>query len=490
MVLAQTDPTPRKRKASPVESPTRRQDTCLVENTIEQWLETVPSASDEKSIRIKPAKSETRKRLKAQPRTQWQEQTQDTSDPRWSVSGTRRSRKSDSKTVQVQKRPEVDASFYPLTQDALEELEFMNSSQIDKNNSMSQSVSGHQSEASLGPTDPDYESQLRARKIYTGRNTIYPGNLEEVKAALAATRASPGPDNITAESFPRRVRKTGNESGAMQALLPKLLPIIDRYWDSENDALSLNRQWDRHNLPEQDIRPFLKPPKPDQAFGFTPQTFPFPQASLCLKSAMCPTRDLAWPYCTIEIKGRQGQLDVARLQNSLNGAVMMNNMLELKSMLGKVDEVLGQIIVVTMELTTESISLCGQVTTRNTAGELERDSVPLFVASALDPTGDAFKKSYQHSMNMIETFRARTLRWLKEDMAALEDRLTAQMRRGLSHMTPPSSHQDRDRSPKRRGSRGSSRGTARSLTRQRSNLMDVLQPSGDEQSQSGPQQNQ
>jgi hypothetical protein len=73
---------------------------------------------------------------------------------------------------------------------------------------------------------------------------------------------------------------------------------------------------------------------------------------------MSPARDIAWPYCTIEIKGPQGQLNVARLQNSLNGAVMMNNMLELRRMLGKEYELLGQIIVVTMELTTESISLC------------------------------------------------------------------------------------------------------------------------------------
>jgi hypothetical protein len=51
------------------------------------------------------------------------------------------------------------------------------------------------------------------------RKTIELSNLREVKAALAATRESPEPDDATAENFPRRVLKSGNEGGAMQALL-------------------------------------------------------------------------------------------------------------------------------------------------------------------------------------------------------------------------------------------------------------------------------
>lgn len=66
---------------------------------------------------------------------------------------------------------------------------------------------------------PDYESRLRARRIYCMRKTIELSNLREVKAALAATRESPEPDDATAENFPRRVLKSGNEGGAMQALL-------------------------------------------------------------------------------------------------------------------------------------------------------------------------------------------------------------------------------------------------------------------------------
>jgi len=62
----------------------------------------------------------------------------------------------------------------------------------------------------------------------------------------------------------------------MQGLLPQLLPIIDRFWDSDSDAHPVDQQWDRRVLLDPHLHPSLKPPKPDQAFGFTPEAFPFP----------------------------------------------------------------------------------------------------------------------------------------------------------------------------------------------------------------------
>jgi hypothetical protein len=81
---------------------------------------------------------------------------------------------------------------------------------------MSQSLSESQSDGanSLGPTDSDYESRLRDRKIYCMRTIIESSNLKEVKAAFAATTESPEPDDVTAESFPRRVQTGGNEGVA------------------------------------------------------------------------------------------------------------------------------------------------------------------------------------------------------------------------------------------------------------------------------------
>jgi hypothetical protein len=82
----------------------------------------------------------------------------------------------------------------------------------------------------------------------------------------------------------------------------------------------------------------IKPAKPDQAFGFTLGNSvsagePARQASDVpgMRSRLA---------ITVETKGRQRHRDVARLQNSLNGAIMMNDMLQLKRVLGKEDEFL------------------------------------------------------------------------------------------------------------------------------------------------------
>ena len=290
---------------------------------------------------------------------------------------------------------------------------------------MSQSLISTQSDRSsvVKPTEPEYEALLRERGVFSlSRKAPEPNNIDEVKRALASARKSPGPDNDTAENFPRRVRKSGNEGGAMQCLLPKVLPIIERFWDSDNDALPVNQQWDRQMLLHPELRPSISPPKPDQAFGFTPDAFPFPQAALFMKSAMYPARDLAWPYFTVEAKGRQGHLDIARLQNAHNGAVMLNNMLQLKRTLNKEHEIFGRIRAITMELTTESVSLCGQVAIKNASGTPEFHSLCLSCSSAVDPTGTAFKESYRHAMNAVELMREQTFEWITADMALLEER--------------------------------------------------------------------
>jgi hypothetical protein len=326
-VLAQTDSMPRKRKSAADDFPTKRQRTSPRKDTIEKWLAAVPPTSNQTRSQSEPGRGELRarpeaqppyqtntqskfgiglrKRLNTEPQTQRLQSVQNTLEPTLSAfesnprPSPKRKRRA-SGTSEVRKRLKVDLQPHQLTQNTLDNLKSTKSEET----SMSRSVSETQSETSVGPTDPDYESRLRARRIYSKRTTVEPSNLEEVKAALAATRNSPEPDDITAKKLRRRVQKSGNEGGAMQALLPQLLPIIDRHWDSKNDTFSIDQQWDRYNLPEPDIRPLLKPPKPDQAFGFTPQTFPFPQASLCLKPIMSPARDIAWLYCTIEIKGR------------------------------------------------------------------------------------------------------------------------------------------------------------------------------------------
>ncbi|KAL2434727.1 hypothetical protein ABEF95_004312 [Exophiala dermatitidis] len=91
---------------------------------------------------------------------------------------------------------------------------------------MSQSCISSQSDRSavVKPTDPDFETLLEDRGIYAlSRNAPEPTNITEVRGALGSTRKSPGPSDDSAENFPRRVRKSVNEGGAMQALLSAIL---------------------------------------------------------------------------------------------------------------------------------------------------------------------------------------------------------------------------------------------------------------------------
>ena len=57
-------------------------------------------------------------------------------------------------------------------------------------------------------------------------------------------------------------------------------------------------------------------------------------------------------------------------------------------------ELLSRIVVMSMELSTESISLSGQLVVRNAAGVYDYHTLCLHCASAVEPTVKAFKNSY------------------------------------------------------------------------------------------------
>jgi hypothetical protein len=311
------------------------------------------------------------------------------------------------------------------------------------------------------PTDPDYESLLRDRGIiYDNTDSGGPKDLEEIERLICNERQSPGPDADACKRFPRRSRKSGNENGALQALLPQVLPIIDNLWDSPNDALPLNMAWDRQILLGPEMQPAITPPKPDQAFGFLPEAFPFKYAASALKSSMYPTRDLAWPYFTVEAKGRQGQLDVARLQNMHNGAIMLNNMLQLKRSIDREHELIDKVGVMTLELTTESISLSAHWIARNPDGTLHFRSRCVTCYSGMDPSGHSFRCARRDALNAIELFRTRTQAWVTKDMAILNENIV-NIRKNTTAITPPTTQASRNNSRRRDDSRSRRRDDSR-----------------------------
>jgi len=76
-----------------------------------------------------------------------------------------------------------------------------------------------------------------------------------------------------------------------------------------------------------------------------------------------------------------------------------------------------------MELTAESIALSGHLVITNPAGVYEFHSLCLYCASAVDPTGRAFKESYKQAMNAVELCRKQTMTWAMEDIATLDEKL-------------------------------------------------------------------
>ena len=280
-------------------------------------------------------------------------------------------------------------------------------------------------------TDPRYKECLTMRNISEAPTQVpKPLNWDTIIQAMNKKRPSPGPDDNTANLFCKRVPRSNNEGGALQALLPILLPIIDKFWDCPDDSPFVNQQWDRLLLLRKDLEPRIAPPQPDQVFGFSEGVFDFPQARLHKGYHMCPAPELIWPYFTIEAKGWRGVLRVAELQNAHNGAIMVNNMFQLKVALGKEQEFYDRIQAVTMDLTTESIAFSGHFLTKSSTG-LKYYSQRLAPVESTQNT-DGFKKSYARGMNLVEHMRQATEAWIRKDMEELERKLDQGIKDGLA----------------------------------------------------------
>ena len=274
-------------------------------------------------------------------------------------------------------------------------------------------------------TDPRYKECLRKRNISMAPAKVpNPRNWDTITRTMNKERDSPGPDDDKATRFCARVRKASNEPGAVQALLPLLLPIIDKFWDDPEDTTQVNQGWYKLLLLSPELNPRIAPPMPDQAFGFSELMFDFPQAEKDRGYFMCPARDLIWPYFTIEAKGWQGSLEVAELQNAHNGAIMLNNMLTLKTALNKEHEFYDRVQAVTMTLTTTAIGFAGHFMTQTSTGPKYYYRDLGLAKLTRDP--DGFKESYARGMNLVEYMRKTTEAWVRNDLKELEQNLVQQ----------------------------------------------------------------
>ena len=170
------------------------------------------------------------------------------------------------------------------------------------------------SDEGIKPTDPKYQYYLEKRGVRLDTGYGYrPANLEDLKDIMAKARGSPGPSAEYALDFVYRAVECENEASAMQALLPMLLPIIEKVWSNHKiDATFVKKAWYKETLSGiglgllPDLQPKIAPPQPDQCFGFKGAVFPYPKATALLEGYVFPVSRLAWPYFSVEVTEDSG----------------------------------------------------------------------------------------------------------------------------------------------------------------------------------------
>ena len=184
--------------------------------------------------------------------------------------------------------------------------------------------------------------------------------MNELSNILDHQGGSPQPSPAEIKLFRKMVDRLTNEMGTTIHLLPKVLPIIDDILLSDTECTVSSQAWASQVLLRPELKPPLKVPKPDQTFGWRKKSFPFEKAKRSLRFVIDPIAQapqLLFPYCTVEVKGELGSRRVCRLQNLYNGLIMLNNLLKLKQAIGKEDEFLGKIQVISVELTLETLAI-------------------------------------------------------------------------------------------------------------------------------------
>ncbi|KAF2670144.1 hypothetical protein BT63DRAFT_230794 [Microthyrium microscopicum] len=219
----------------------------------------------------------------------------------------------------------------------------------------------------INSADPSFELELHRRRAFlvhdpkiTGSKA--PNDLDDLEAALNASRSSPEPDEHYLVSFQRRLRNSCNEAAVVQAVMPKLVPI-DQLLDREDVITVPNQQWDKEcALPRPASAQYRIPlPKPDQTIGLAASNFhAYENALAHLSHSARPARSLSnltFPLLTVEAKGDTGH-NVCRLQNLHNAAVMLHQLLRLWQDTDAEDEFFGQAMVCTISITTQTCAIC------------------------------------------------------------------------------------------------------------------------------------
>ena len=223
-----------------------------------------------------------------------------------------------------------------LTREALRQL---GESDIASSKAISESSSAKNlKDANLTAYDDLFASALERRGIYLEELSKAPTNLSELLQTLKSERPCSSYDDRITEHILNARLLPATEKNVIGDLFKMVLPIEVR----RNDFIGTDEPWDVGILIKPEIQPALAVPKADRTIGWVTKVFavPYIKATQYLGCAMRPIPmfgNLAWPYCTVELKSETGSLRVADLQNLHNAAVILNNMLKLMESAGEME---------------------------------------------------------------------------------------------------------------------------------------------------------
>ena len=335
------------------------------------------------------------------------------------------------------KAPSREPTRVPLTKEALHQLDRINfpsaskAISLEKSDQMADSTTTEEQKCSIGPYNPDYKSALEDRGIVFAddQDDLVPADLADLKEAILAPRKGPGPDEAAAKILRKQISRLPNEAAVVQSILPKVVPL-EEIMNETLLSTSPEQFWSRKCLIAPELKPTVATPKPDRTFGWSASVFrQYKRAKTYLKLQMLPVaknRELAWPLFTVEVKGDQGDMKIAKLQNLHNGAILLSNLLSLRQLSKQESAFYDKVHVMSLELTAESIQLSCywaalEVGTKNT----------MFYGMRLRTWSvyetDAYIEAWRCTRNALETVRNRALPWIRSDLAVVEEMLTPKM---------------------------------------------------------------
>ena len=287
-------------------------------------------------------------------------------------------------------------------------------------------TSSRRKDDKIGPDHPQFWMHLKARNVLFASPTVdRPSNWKELQTTISQERKSPEPDDNTTEFFRTGIQRSANERGALQHMLPKLLPILDIWTAGDSEAfVAPEPTFDTDIQIKPEMTPRLTVPRPDIAIGWLTEKLPYIKAIAYLGTTACPayTVQMTWPVFVIEGKGRAGQLEVARWQSLHDSTYLLHSLLKLRTSVGKEEEFFGKVHVMSMEVTTETVQLTAYWATKD-GDNIKFYGDCIYAWTTNDPSGKQFREARRGASNALDWVRKNAMEWIAEDMAALEARL-------------------------------------------------------------------